>query len=253
MRALGLLIAAAAAGWFAADRLLTEVSVMVISTDHGPTPTLRPGETVAVQVETGADRFIYCYYMDNSRQVARIFPNRFQPDAFVPAGQKVQIPPGPETERPFNIRLDTAGQIEVITCLASSTELDRNRIDGTEIEDLTPIPGLGLQDLLDAFGNSPPPGLTARPFPSTSRRMRTASRVRARDDRRRRLAHSGIALAAVLHQEPEQRLEAIDIDAVDDGPPLPSGQHQPGVAQLGEVERQGRGCDAQPLRQHTRR
>jgi hypothetical protein len=165
VRALGLLVAAAAAGWFTADRLLTEVPVTVISTDHGPTPTLRPGETVAVQVETGADRFVYCYYMDSSRQVARIFPNRFQSDAFVPAGQRVQIPPGPETERPFNIRLDTAGQIEVITCLSSSTEVDRSRIDGAEIEDLTPIPGLGLQDLLDAFGRLSATGASSQTIP----------------------------------------------------------------------------------------
>jgi hypothetical protein len=138
--ALGLLIAASAAGWFAADRLLTEASAtptqpiaavqrpapppalppdLLISTDHGPMPILRPGETVVVQVKTVTDKFIYCYYVDGSRQVTRIFPNRFQPDAFVPAGQKVQIPPGPESERPFNIRLDTPRRLEAITCLAS--------------------------------------------------------------------------------------------------------------------------------------
>ena len=99
--ALGLLIAAAAAGWFAADHLLTEVSVtavethsepassplqapdLLLSTDHGATPTLRSGETVVVRVETGADKFVYCYYMDSSQRMSRIFPNRFQSDAFV--------------------------------------------------------------------------------------------------------------------------------------------------------------------------
>ena len=147
---LGLLIAAAAAGWFTADRILTEVSVpaaethvepaqspaltpdFLISTDHGPMPTLPSGETVVVQVETSADKFVYCYYMDGSRQVARIFPNRFQSDAFVPAGKMVQIPPGPEPERPFNIRLEMPGRLEAVTCLASSAELDRSRIDGTD-------------------------------------------------------------------------------------------------------------------------
>jgi hypothetical protein len=170
--ALCLLIAAAAAGWFAADRVLTEASAtptpptaavqrpapppalppdLLISTDHGPMPILRPGETVVVQVKAATDKFIYCYYVDGSRQVARIFPNRFQPDAFVPAGQKVQIPPGPESERPFNIRLDTPRRLEAVTCLASPAEVDRSRIDGTDVEDLMPIPGLGLQDLFDAF------------------------------------------------------------------------------------------------------
>jgi hypothetical protein len=181
--ALGLLIAAAAAGWFAADRLLTEVSVtavethsepaqspllapdLLISTDHGTTPTLRSGETVVVRVETGADKFVYCYYMDSSQKMSRIFPNRFQSDAFVPAGQTVQIPPGPESERPFNIRLDNAGRMEVITCLASPTAVDRGQIDGTEIEDLTPIPGLRLQDLFNAFGKLFATGASSQTMP----------------------------------------------------------------------------------------
>jgi hypothetical protein len=202
-----LLTAAAATGWFAADRALTEYSVAVseppaieaplaeaspqpepepepapvepqaaipspepppeilLSTDHGPMPTLNPGDTVVVQVETSADRFVYCYYMDSFRQVSRIFPNRFQTDAFVPAGQQVAIPPGPEAERPFNIRLDMAGRLEVIACLASPTALDRSRIDGTEIDDLTPIPGLGLQDVFDAFGKLAGTGARSQTMP----------------------------------------------------------------------------------------
>jgi hypothetical protein len=202
-----LLTAAAATGWFAADRALTEYSVAVpepptieaplaqaspqlepepepapiesqapiqspepppeilLSTDHGPMPTLNPGETIVVQVETNADRFVYCYYMDSFRQVSRIFPNRFQPDAFVPAGQQVAIPPGPEAERPFNIRLDMAGRLEVITCLASSTAIDRSGIDGADIDDLTPIPGLGLQDIFDAFGKLAGTGARSQTMP----------------------------------------------------------------------------------------
>jgi hypothetical protein len=200
-----LLTAAAATGWFAADRALTEYSAaapepptiasplaeaspqpepepepvepqaaipspepppeILLSTDHGPMPTLHPGETIVVQVETSADRFVYCYYMDSFRQVSRIFPNRFQTDAFVPAGQQVAIPPGPEAERPFNIRLDMAGRLEVIACLTSPTSIDRSRIDGTEIDDLTPIPGLGLQDIFDAFGKLAGTGARSQTMP----------------------------------------------------------------------------------------
>ena len=198
------MVAAATAGWFAADGFLTEAFVaaikmpaaeapsepasiqliaathspvpsptpgpapsadLLISTDHGPMPTVRPGETVVFQVETGTDKFVYCYYMDGSRQVARIFPNRFQPDAFVPAGQKIQIPPGPEPNRPFNIRPETAGRLEAIACLASPTELDGNRIDGTDIRDLTPIPRLGLQDLVDTFGRLSATGASSQTMP----------------------------------------------------------------------------------------
>jgi hypothetical protein len=87
--------------------------------------------------------------MDGFGQVSRIFPNRFQSDAFIPAGQAVEIPPGPE--RPFNIRLDTPGRIEFVACLASPTEVDSSRIAGAEAGDLTSIPGLQLHDLLHDF------------------------------------------------------------------------------------------------------
>lgn len=201
-----MLTAAAATGWFAADRVLTEYAAapeppaiesslaeaspqpepepesapvepqaaipspepppeILLSTDHGPMPTLNPGEIIVVQVETSKDRFVYCYYMDSFRQVSRIFPNRFQTDAFVPAGQQVAIPPGSEAERPFNIRLDMAGRLEVIACLASPTAIDRSRIDGTEIDDLTPIPGLGLQDVFDAFGKLAGTGARSQTMP----------------------------------------------------------------------------------------
>jgi len=138
---------------------------LTVSTDHGPKPTVRSGDTIVVQVETGADKFVYCYYMDSFQQVARIFPNRFQSDAFVPAGRTVQIPPGPELERPFNIRLDMAGRLEVVTCLASPTEIERSRIDGSDADDLTPIPGLGLQDLFDAFGRLSVTGARSQTMP----------------------------------------------------------------------------------------
>ena len=234
--ALGLLIAAATVGWFAADHLLTEVSVMAISNDHGPMPTLRSGETVVVQVEASADRFIYCYYMDSARQVARISPTASSRTPSFPPVKKSKS----RRARNRTSLQHPAGHgrgIEVITCLASSTELDRSRIDGTEIEDLTPIPGLELQDLLDAFGRL---SATGSPQPDHAHQCRAGygqPHASALETTGAAGWHiSGIALAAVFHQEPQQRLETTDIDTVDDGPALTSGQHQPGVAQLGKVK-----------------
>jgi hypothetical protein len=128
---------------------LTPTADLMISTDHGPRPTMHSGETVVVRLETTADKFVYCYYMDGLGQVSRIFPNRFQSDAFVPAGEPVEIPPGPE--RPFNIRLDTPGRIEFVACLSSPIEVQSSRIAGADADDLTSIPGLRLNDLLHDF------------------------------------------------------------------------------------------------------
>ena len=40
-----------------------------------------------MRLETMTNKFVYCYYIDGFGQVARIFPNRYQLDAFVPAGR----------------------------------------------------------------------------------------------------------------------------------------------------------------------
>ncbi|EWY41249.1 hypothetical protein N825_31460 [Skermanella stibiiresistens SB22] len=138
---------------------------LAVTTDHGSKPTLSAGETIVVRVETTTDKFVYCYYMDGFGNVARLFPNRFQSDAFVPAGQAVEIPPGPE--RPFNIRLDTPGQVEAVSCLASTTEIERGRISGADAEDLLPIPGLGLEDLLNDFATLSDTGLRSVTMPIT--------------------------------------------------------------------------------------
>jgi hypothetical protein len=138
---------------------------LAVTTDHGSKPTLSAGETIVVRVETTADKFVYCYYMDGFGKVARLFPNRFQPDALVPAGQAVEIPPGPE--RPFNIRLDTPGQVEAISCLASTTEIERSGMTGAETEDLLPIPGLGLEDLLNDFATLSDTGIRSVTMPIT--------------------------------------------------------------------------------------
>ena len=55
--------------------------------------------------------------------------------------------------------------MEVITCLASPTAVDRDQIDGTEIEDLTPIPGLKLQDLFNAFSKLSASGASSQTMP----------------------------------------------------------------------------------------
>jgi hypothetical protein len=122
---------------------------LLVSGATGSKPSLRPGQTVVVRLETTTDKFVYCFYKDGYGRVMRIFPNRFQSNDFVPAGQSVEIPPGPE--RPFNIRLDKAGQVEAIACLASSTKVDPDLIGDAKNNDLAPIPSLELEGILQAF------------------------------------------------------------------------------------------------------
>lgn len=126
---------------------------ITLSSARGPQPSYRAGEALVVSASPSTDGFLYCFYADAGGQVARIFPNRFQPDAFVEANRQVEIPPGPQP--PFNIRLEKAGATETIACVASPHEVGLALPEAYKAEDLQVIPEARLDDVLSAFGRLP--------------------------------------------------------------------------------------------------
>ncbi|WP_448203133.1 DUF4384 domain-containing protein [Azospirillum sp. sgz302134] len=124
---------------------------LVLSSDRGPQPRYRVGEAVVVRVQPTANGFVYCYYQDAGGSVARIFPNRFQPDSFVQANRQVEVPPG--AQKPFNLRMDRPGADETIACVVSPDEIGTRIPDLYKAEDLQPIPGATLADVLGAYNS----------------------------------------------------------------------------------------------------
>lgn len=106
------------------------------------------GQRLVVGLSSNRDAFAYCYYQDAEGRVARIFPNRFQPDALVPSGQQVTIPS--ESAR-FDITFDHPGTIEHVVCLGSDVELGPHLPQPLQVEDLTPIPVDSLNDVMQMF------------------------------------------------------------------------------------------------------
>ncbi len=74
---------------------------------RGPKPSYRVGETMVVSVQPTQDAYVYCFYQDATGTVARIFPNRFQPDPFLHAGAQIEIPPA--GTKSFALRFDKPG------------------------------------------------------------------------------------------------------------------------------------------------
>ena len=122
---------------------------LVLTSDRGPTPRYRAGEALVVRVQPTTDGFVYCYYKDAGGTVARIYPNRFQPDAFVEANRQVEIPPG--VQKPFNLRMDRPGADEAVACVVSRDEVGVRIPEQFKREDLQPIPGAALSDVVNAF------------------------------------------------------------------------------------------------------
>lgn len=116
-----------------------------LDTDRGPRPVYRPKEFLNARAQLTSDAILYCYYRDNGGVIARIFPNRFNPDPFVRAGRSLSLPP---EGSPFKIRFDQTGQ-EQILCFASERDLPLPvNLKGP---DLMPLKVASLNELSSAF------------------------------------------------------------------------------------------------------
>lgn len=127
-----------------------------LDTDRGPRPTYRPKEFLQAKVQLSSDGILYCYYRDNSGVIARIFPNRFNPDPFVRSGRAMSLPP---EGSPFKIRFDQPGQ-EQIVCYASERDLPLP--SSLKAADLTPLKVGSLEEIAAAFRKSNPNVAEAR-------------------------------------------------------------------------------------------
>ncbi len=121
---------------------------LVVSTPRGPRPSYRVGETMVVSVQPTQDAYVYCFYQDAAGTVARIFPNRFQPDPLLHAGVQMEIPPA--GTKSFALRFDNPGS-EAVGCLGSDREIGLKLPDKLKAQDLEPLPVSGLDDVASLF------------------------------------------------------------------------------------------------------
>ncbi|NYZ16309.1 DUF4384 domain-containing protein [Azospirillum sp. RWY-5-1] len=100
---------------------------------------LQHGDNVHLAVTVQAPARLYCYFQytnEGSTKVARIFPNRFQPDNHVLPGQTLGIPASDEH---FELKYDGATS-DGVACIATTADYTgRNRPTPLEQPDLTPL------------------------------------------------------------------------------------------------------------------
>jgi hypothetical protein len=126
---------------------------LAVSTPRGPRPSYRVGETMVLSVQPTQDAYVYCYYQDATGTVARIFPNRFQPDPFLHAGAQIEIPPA--GVKSFALRFDKAGANEAVACFGADREVGLRLPDTLKAQDLDPLPVAGLDDVAAQFRSMP--------------------------------------------------------------------------------------------------
>ena len=106
------------------------------------------GQTLAVSATASQDAYLYCYYQDADQNVARIFPNQFDPDPYVIAGKPVAIP---GDNAGFDIVLDRPGAEEAIACLASEVEVGLRLPPSLKKADLVPLPVNSVDEVVSAY------------------------------------------------------------------------------------------------------
>ncbi len=108
------------------------------------------GDTLTARVKATGDGFLFCYYKQISGEIARIFPNRFDPNPAIKGDTEVFLP---SKSAPFKIRFFKPGN-ESITCYAS--HIDMAVPENIKGEDLAPLNIRTMDEIGAAFKKSSP-------------------------------------------------------------------------------------------------
>lgn len=130
-----------------------------VTTNKGTKPTYRVGEKLVLTVGVQSGAHVYCYYQDGNKVTARIFPNRFNPDSYIGPDKTVSVPDEYST---FDIVMEKPGTTEEIACLASRRELGIGLPRQYMVDDLTPIRGKSLKDVVAEYRRIDRVGLTQK-------------------------------------------------------------------------------------------
>ncbi|MEL7447438.1 MAG: DUF4384 domain-containing protein, partial [Pseudomonadota bacterium] len=131
--------------------------LFISMTDTLEFPTYKVDMPLQMRVRLNADAYLYCFYQDGAGAIARIFPNRFQPDALVEGGKVVKIP---DDEAGFRLVFEQAGSKENVKCFASRTEIGVGFPEALKQGDLTPLNYASLTDLEAAIRETAPADLS---------------------------------------------------------------------------------------------
>ncbi len=135
---------------------------LTVATPKGAEPTYRVSETLKLTLVASQDAYVYCYYRDGSGSIARIYPNQFQPDAYVEAGRPVEIP---GAGAGFDIVFESPGVTEEVACLASRLELGLRLPPQLRVEGLRPMPVESMDQVVSSFQQLDGASLIARRMP----------------------------------------------------------------------------------------
>jgi hypothetical protein len=116
------------------------------------------GDLINLKVESTVDTQIFCYYQDGLGNVARLFPNRYQSNNRLRAGQTLQLPDSDE----WHLTATRSGASDSFLCIASANDLSEQYLPLSNQPDLQTLPVKDLQQIYDDFSSAAGSELTNR-------------------------------------------------------------------------------------------
>ncbi len=110
-----------------------------------------PGAPVSLALTSDQAAYAYCYLEDASGTLARVFPNRWQPDPLLPPDRAVKVP---GDKAAFDLVVPAAGQTEQVACFVSTAELSQAMPPSVQVQDLTPLPFDSLKALQSEYSRT---------------------------------------------------------------------------------------------------
>ena len=120
---------------------------IALLTPRGSDPIYNLNDELEFTVDLSKSAYVYCYYQDATGAIARIFPNRFQPNSFVNINSPLRVP---GTDSRFSIVFELPASVEVIGCYASEQDIDVSLPQELQ-RDLTPLPIDSLEQVAAAL------------------------------------------------------------------------------------------------------
>lgn len=130
--------------------------LFISMTDTLEFPTYKVGMPLQMRVRLNADAYTYCFYQDGAGNTARIFPNRFQPNALVEGGKVLKVP---SDNGGFQLVFEQEGSKEYVKCFASRSEIGVDFPDELKGADLTPLPFESLGAIEESIRENAPSDL----------------------------------------------------------------------------------------------
>ncbi len=110
-------------------------------------PNFARGQPVQLVVVPNRPAHVHCYLRDDTQQVQRIFPNRFNRDTLVRPGESLQLP----GRMRFQIVASPRGSTEAVVCYATERDVIAQLPRGITGADFEALPVRSLDEIKNAF------------------------------------------------------------------------------------------------------